>query len=301
MRALMRDFLVGAHTANLHEPPWLPGAPIWQFLRALEEAGYRHQPMAVPRATSGRFYFECYPHPALIGLFDLDGILRYKKRPHHEGDWIRLINCIRSLASEYFPITNAADFVPAGLPHNKRNEDALDSILCAYVAAYWWKFGVERSSLIGDLSSGYMVTPHNSRTLERSERIFGRRMNHFGPSIPSTLTEPASGRVRSAPLSDGPPANITAPPKCDWVYFSNDAKFNLDGVCEFVSKQKLLVRTIHNKAGIPVPNVLQLKPGERILLIYKAKGEPYRQLFVCTIGRSQSPIRTQTHLFDRFS
>jgi predicted RNase H-like nuclease len=60
MRALMRDFQVGAHTANLHRPPWQPGAPIWQFLQVLEEAGYRHDPMAVPHATSGRFYFECY-------------------------------------------------------------------------------------------------------------------------------------------------------------------------------------------------------------------------------------------------
>lgn len=66
MRALMGDFQVGAHTANLGQPPWQPGAPIRQFLRALEEAGYRHDPMAVPRAISGRFYFECYPHPALI-------------------------------------------------------------------------------------------------------------------------------------------------------------------------------------------------------------------------------------------
>jgi predicted RNase H-like nuclease len=53
------------------------------FLRVLQEEGYLHSPMAIPSATAGRFYFECYPHPAIIGLFDLDRILQYKV--HHSN------------------------------------------------------------------------------------------------------------------------------------------------------------------------------------------------------------------------
>jgi len=301
MRALMRDFQVGAHTANLHRPPWQPGAPIWQFLQALEQVGYRQDPMAIPHATGGRFYFECYPHPALIGLFDLDRILKYKKRSYNEDDWIRLINSVRSLASEEFPIKNVRDYVPAGIAHSKTSEDMLDSIVCAYIAAYWWRFGVERSSLIGDLSSGYMVTPHNSCTVERLEHIFRGRMNMVRPGTPSPIPQSANQGVPSSPEADRPASIRTEPSKYDWIYFSNESKWNLDGFCEFVSEQKLIVRTIHNKARIPVPNVLQLKPGERILLVYKADRKPHIQLFACTIGQSPNPIRSDRHLFDAFS
>ena len=301
MCALMRDFQVGAHTANLGRPPWQPDAPVWQFLRVLEEAGYRQDPMAVPHATGGRFFFECYPHPALIGLFDLDRILKYKKRSFREGDWIRLVDSVRSLAFEEFPIKNIADYVPAGIGHNKKSEDALDSIVCAYIAAYWWKFGIERSSLVGDLSTGYMVTPHSPRTRELLEQIFRGRMNQLSQSAPSPLVRSARQGVPSAPVPDKPVPIMTERSKYDWVYFSSDSRWNLDGFCKFVAEQKLIVRTIHNKARTPVPNVVQLKPGERILLVYKANAKPYRQLFACTIGQSPSPIRTDRHLFDVFS
>jgi hypothetical protein len=297
----MRDFQVGAHTANLHRPPWRPDAPIWPFLRALKEAGYWHEPMAVPHAKVGRFYFECYPHPALIGFFDLDRILRYKRRSNGHDEWVRLIDLVRSLSSAEWPIANIADFVPIGLPHDKTNEDMLDSILCAYVAAYWWRFGVERSSLIGDLSSGYMVTPHSDRTLEALGRTFGGRMNQPLRSVTAPVVAPPNRELRAVPTAEKASARSPAMPKCDWVYFANDTKWNLDGFCKFVVGEKLIVRTIHNKARIPVPNVLQLKAGERILLVYKSRGKLYQQLFACTIGLSASPLRSDKHLFDVFS
>lgn len=297
MRALMRDFQVGAHTANLHRPPWEPGAPIWQFLRMLEEAGYRQDPVAVPHSRSGRFYFECYPHPALIGLFDLDRMLKYKKRSHNQDDWVRLVDSVRSLATEEFPIRNIADYVPAGIGHNKTSEDALDSIICAYIAAYWWKFGKERSSLIGDLSTDCMVTPHNSRTRQLLEQTFRGHMKQLGASTPS----PADHSMPPEVPRDEPRPIGAARPKFDWVYFAADSRWNLDGFCEFVAKQKLIVRIIHNKTGIPVPNVLQLKPGDRVLLVYKADRKPYQQLFACTISRSPNPVRTASHLFDVFT
>jgi hypothetical protein len=68
-----------------------------------------------------------------------------------------------------------------------------------------------------------------------------------------------------------------------------------------VQEQKIIVRTIHGKNGIPIPNVLQLKAGERILLVYRSKGKPNRPLFACTIGRSPCPIQTVAHFFEVFS
>src|SRR5436305_4313500 len=117
--------------------------------------------MAVPWARGGRFYFECYPHPAIVGLFDLDHILKYKVVHRNLNAWQTLIGLLRSLASAELAVRNICSFVPEDLSQNKRNEDKLDSIISAYVAAYWWRFGIRRSTAIGDLSSGYIVTPHS--------------------------------------------------------------------------------------------------------------------------------------------
>jgi predicted RNase H-like nuclease len=156
--------------------------------------------MAVSGALVGPFDCECYPHPALVGLFDLDTILRYKKRSNNDGHWTRLIDFLRSLSSTELPIANIADFVPIGLIHNKRNEDMLDSILCTYVAAYWWRFGGKRSSLIGDLSSGYMVTPHSSRTFAALPRTFRGRMNPISPSTGAPAGVSPNHNCRGTPV-----------------------------------------------------------------------------------------------------
>src|ERR1017187_8925808 len=141
-KALMADFGCGAHSSNLGMTAWATDAPIWSLERALEDNGYFHSPMAIPEAAGGRFYFECYPHPALLGLFDLDQIVKYKRGGLDE--WQRLLQLLRSLTAAELPIRNICEFVQENLGRNKANEDKLDSILCAYVAAYWWRFGIER-------------------------------------------------------------------------------------------------------------------------------------------------------------
>ncbi|MEA5598305.1 DUF429 domain-containing protein, partial [Rivularia sp. UHCC 0363] len=42
----------------------------------------------------------------------------------------------------------------------KSTEDKLDSIICAYVAAYWWYWGEQRNLVLGDVSTGYIVIPY---------------------------------------------------------------------------------------------------------------------------------------------
>ena len=41
----------------------------------------------------------------------------------------------------------------------KAAEDKLDSLICAYVAAYWWYWGEQRNLVLGDVSTGYIITP----------------------------------------------------------------------------------------------------------------------------------------------
>jgi predicted RNase H-like nuclease len=136
--------------------------------------------MRIPRAEKGSYYFECYPHPAIIGLFDLNSLLKYKVRHQDGGAWEEILELVRSLASRDLQITNIADLVPLILPHTKDNENKVDAIICAYVAAFWWKYGTERSTMIGDIHSGYIVTPHNEHTLPLLKETFRERMNMGG-------------------------------------------------------------------------------------------------------------------------
>jgi predicted RNase H-like nuclease len=40
-----------------------------------------------------------------------------------------------------------------------RAEDEIDAYVCAYVAEYYWTHGTARCRVVGDLESGYIVTP----------------------------------------------------------------------------------------------------------------------------------------------
>jgi predicted RNase H-like nuclease len=171
-RALMANFGCAAHAANRQNFCFAENAPIWTFLRTLEANAFLHSPMQVPEAKCGRYYFECYPHPALLGLFDLDHILKYKAAKGRTDEWQRLIGLLRSLIDAELPIRNIKAYVPDDLLQNKSNEDRLDALISAYVAAYWWRFGAGRSTLIGDPSTGYIVTPHSARTFAAFDAYF---------------------------------------------------------------------------------------------------------------------------------
>ncbi len=42
----------------------------------------------------------------------------------------------------------------------KQYEDLLDALICAYVAAYYWRWGDgERCMVIGDKAGGYIISP----------------------------------------------------------------------------------------------------------------------------------------------
>ena len=49
--------------------------------------------------------------------------------------------------------------IPATGAALKAVEDQLDSLICAYVAAHWWYWGIERNWVLGDAATGYIVVP----------------------------------------------------------------------------------------------------------------------------------------------
>ena len=148
-------------------------AGIWTLLAELDRLGYVHSPLSVPGSTSGRFFFECYPHPAIIALQNRTKVLKYKCRHRNKQDWDELVVFLSTL-----PVANLSETVNACSNQNKGNEDKLDSIVCAYTAALWWQHGATRSSMLGNMDDGYIVTPHNETTLRQYKKVFGHQINN---------------------------------------------------------------------------------------------------------------------------
>ncbi len=65
----------GCYPANLSRP--FAGRTT-QFSIMLEKRGFVHAPTMTPQKL-GRFQIEVFPHPAMLNLFNLDRILKYKK------------------------------------------------------------------------------------------------------------------------------------------------------------------------------------------------------------------------------
>ncbi|MBD1875934.1 DUF429 domain-containing protein [Nodosilinea sp. FACHB-131] len=151
----------GCYPANLGRPF---AAKLLAFGLALESLGFRHQPHSQPR-PEGRFQLEVFPHPATVHLFGLSKILKYKKgtlaqrRPELEK--------LRQYQLSVLPtLEPALELQEADLPKIpfagaalKAVEDQLDSLTCAYVAAHWWTWGMERNWVLGDRTEGYIVVP----------------------------------------------------------------------------------------------------------------------------------------------
>jgi len=141
----------------------------------LESRGFAHAPNIEPKKI-GRYQIEVFPHPAIVHLFGLERILKYKKGRINERrlELIKLYQYIleilptlepslkinqklKAQQSHLFPF----DFflLPSTGADLKAIEDKLDSLICAYVAAHWWYWGEQRNLVLGDRTTGYIVIP----------------------------------------------------------------------------------------------------------------------------------------------
>lgn len=131
---------------------------------SLEQRGFAHAPTIQPK-QAGRFQIEVFPHPAMIHLFQLDRILKYKKGKVAErrAELERLRQLILRDLPRLDPALNIDDSEIPTIPHRgvelKAVEDQLDSVVCAYVAAHWWHWGLGRNQVLGDRTEGYIVVP----------------------------------------------------------------------------------------------------------------------------------------------
>jgi len=154
------------HSANTANPSFADGS---RALRIAELLGLDTD----PTSTSVRRAAEVYPHPALVALFDLPRILQYKAKPgrdfnHLHGEMLRLVGYLESLADASPPLHLDATPEWQTIRKNldaatrkvdlKRLEDAIDGVVCAYIAWYAATHPA-RTRTFGDPATGTILTP----------------------------------------------------------------------------------------------------------------------------------------------
>jgi predicted RNase H-like nuclease len=152
----------GCYPANLGRPF---AERTVAFGLSLEARGFSHAPV-MEAQQSGRFQIEVFPHPAMVNLFGLPQILKYKKGKL--GDRRLELLKLRQHILQDLPVLEPRlalndeleiPDIPTKGADLKAVEDQLDALICAYVAAHWWYWGLERNLVLGDREAGYIVVP----------------------------------------------------------------------------------------------------------------------------------------------
>jgi predicted RNase H-like nuclease len=154
-----------AHTSNLSR---FPDAASVRLATQLVALGFKHAP-EVSSPGDERIILEVYPHSALLELFSLDRIIKYKKGcvgEKRRGQQ-EIQSYLRRLSSLSPPIISTPKLsaflrIDTGSLKGaklKENEDQLDSILCAYIAYYYWYWCLSHTRMFGDLTTGYIIVP----------------------------------------------------------------------------------------------------------------------------------------------
>lgn len=169
---------------------------------------------------------EVYPHPAMVGLWELDLILKYKHKAKYAFDYraaqfallLDRLEAVRTLAVTDVPrwaeIRAAA---AAATKHGDLNliEDEVDGIFCGWLA---WLWAVEdaRLQVHGDLERGYIIAPaapsHDPRP--RADRVAPKRAVRF---------EDATPVANRGDAVVGSPAFSLSGPSASWALTSAEA------------------------------------------------------------------------------
>jgi predicted RNase H-like nuclease len=160
-------FDASCHSNNLTRTPNPAGM---RLVAALAPLGFRHDfNIAKARQRNGQWLFEVYPHPAMVALFGLERIIKYKKGPvaQRRRGLRELQRHLRWLASSsrgLLPSRELSTLLTQEVGELrgqslKRYEDTLDALFCAYLAWHCWRWGEDRNGQFGDLEHGYIVVP----------------------------------------------------------------------------------------------------------------------------------------------
>jgi predicted RNase H-like nuclease len=168
------------HSSNMTNPNFVDGG---RGLRLSAALGLDVD----PDSGADRRAIEVYPHPAIVALFRLPRIIRYKNKPGRDfpslhAEMSRLLGLVESLEDADVPLrvrdNQAWTVLRAAVAQAVRKselgnvEDDIDAVVCAYIAAYHHAVP-QRTRVLGSYADGYIVTPVQPETAERidAERL----------------------------------------------------------------------------------------------------------------------------------
>lgn len=152
-----RRFHAGCHAANLGRPF---AQNVLSFSRQLANLGFSHGAEMTAR-QKGRFQIEVHPHAAMVNLFDLPRIVKYKRG--RRAGRAKELRRLRQLMLSRLPLLDPALSLRLPSVPNAGNlkpvEDQIDAVLCAYIAAHWWFWAKLKNHIYGYRETGYIVVP----------------------------------------------------------------------------------------------------------------------------------------------
>lgn len=165
---LFRKYDAGAHPANRKRlSSWDGNIRGEEISRLLEKEGFTHSPY-IKKFENKRKFFEVYPHPSIVVLFNLDKIIKYKAKPRRDyefrwKEFKKYQKCMRSLEKNNPKLILPKEIIKADVRKLKAKklknyEDKLDAIFCSYIAYYAWS-NPDGCAVLGDMKRGYILTP----------------------------------------------------------------------------------------------------------------------------------------------
>jgi len=150
------------HPANLIRCPRPP-----RVARLLQRKGFR---VGWETLAGGRWVAEVYPHPAMVRMFGLPRIIKYKKGSVAERrkEFQRLQGLMRKLMKRRFPGLKLNQETRSLLRQkwSKPVEDRTDALFCALIGMWHWMHRGKRSEVIGDRKTGFILLPEEGAARE---------------------------------------------------------------------------------------------------------------------------------------
>jgi predicted RNase H-like nuclease len=143
------------HPANLTKCPRPP-----RLARLMRKVGFQvgWEPREGKKTVA-----EVYPHPAMVRMFGLPRIIKYKKGSVAERrkEFRRLQRLIRKCLKKKFSGLAIGSEAKSLLAQrwSKPVEDRTDALFCALIGLWHWRHQGRKSEVIGDLKTGFILLP----------------------------------------------------------------------------------------------------------------------------------------------
>jgi predicted RNase H-like nuclease len=158
-------FQAGAHPASRRMLGRYGGLRAERLAKRLvKELNLVHSP-DIARQKPTRQLVEVYPHPGMVALFGLDKTLKYKRgRVKQRRAELRRLQYYLLTLSDGSPALHTSDDWRRDIGKLrgrslKQYEDLLDSLFCAYAAAYCWTHGPLHYEVFGNVADGHILVP----------------------------------------------------------------------------------------------------------------------------------------------